>query len=184
MVTQDKLVTVNEFEAFLARPGNADRRFELIHGEIVEKMPTQEHAFIIHIIAGEIYVYLKTSPIGRGMVEARYGLPGDKHNDRMPDFSFVSDPTRQLVKKGSAPYMPDLAVEVKSPDDTYKRMREKAEYYITNGCRLVWLVYPEKRLVEVYRPNTDIEILTENDSLDGFDVLPEFTLPVRELFRT
>jgi Uma2 family endonuclease len=183
MVTQDKLVTVNEFETFIARSENVDRRFELIHGEIVEKMPTQEHAFIIQVITGEIYIYLKTSPIGRGMVEARYGLPNDKHNDRMPDFSFVSDPTRQLVRKGSAPYMPDLAVEVKSPDDTYKRMREKAEYYIANGCRLVWLIFPEKRLVEVYYPNADIEILMENDSLDGHDVLPGFTLPIHELFR-
>ncbi len=186
MTVQDqrKLATVQDFETFIARPENADRRFELVHGAIIEKMPTLEHAFIIQIIAGEIYIYLKAHPIGRGFVEARYRAPDDELNDRIPDYSFVSDPTRPLVKQGSAPYMPDLAVEVKSPDDTYKIMREKAEYYIANGCRLVWLIYPEKRLIEVYRANVDSDFLTEQDSLDGVDVLPGFMLPVRDIFRS
>lgn len=185
MTVQDnrKLGTIQEFETLIAQSENADRRFELIHGEVIEKVPTQEHAFIVQIIAGEVYIYLKAHPIGRGLVEARYGLPGDEYNDRMPDFSFVTDMSRELVAKGSAPYMPDLVVEVKSPDDTYKSMRDKAEYYVANGCRLVWLVYPEKRLFEAYRPGLDSDILTEAETLTGADVLPDFTLPIRELFR-
>jgi Uma2 family endonuclease len=85
------------------------------------------------------------------------------------------------VKKGSVPEMPDLAVEVKSPDDSLKLLRDKAHYYLANGTRLVWLVIPEKRLVEVYTPD-DEQILTEEDTLSGEDVLPGFTLPVRDIF--
>ena len=40
---QTKTYTIEEFERFLALPENADRLFELIDGEIVEKMPTEEH---------------------------------------------------------------------------------------------------------------------------------------------
>lgn len=45
--------------------------------------------------------------------------------------------------------MPDLVIEVTSPDNTYKSMRKRADYYLAHGTRLVWLVYPEKCLVEV-----------------------------------
>ena len=78
--------------------------------------------------------------------------------------------------------MPDIAVEIKSPTDTIAEMREKAAYYRQKGSRLVWLIYPEKRLVEVYQENADIEILTLEDSLDGKAVLPNFSLPIQKLF--
>jgi Uma2 family endonuclease len=78
--------------------------------------------------------------------------------------------------------MPDLAVEIKSPDDTVKELREKAAYYLANGARLVWLIYPAKHMVEVYTPDGDVEILVEGDLLTGGDVLPGFSLPVAEVF--
>ena len=77
--------------------------------------------------------------------------------------------------------MPDLAIEVKSPDDTYKQMREKADYYLQNGTKLVWLVYPEKRIVEVYT-NEQQDILTLEDRLTGGELLPEFELSVKDIF--
>ena len=78
--------------------------------------------------------------------------------------------------------MPDVAVEIKSPDDTINEMRDTAAYYLANGSRLVWLVYPNYRLIEVYRPDTDVEILGEEEILTGGDVLPGFELSVREVF--
>lgn len=78
--------------------------------------------------------------------------------------------------------MPDLAVEVKSPNNTYIQLREKADFYIAHGCKMVWLVYPEKQLVEVYRAEHDIDILTAEETLLGYDVLPDFELLVSEIF--
>ncbi len=88
-----------------------------------------------------------------------------------------------MVTKGAVPRFPDLAVEVKSPGDSYRQMREKAAYYLANGTKLVWLVYPEKRLVEVYRADGDIQILTGDDTLDGGDVLPGFSMTVSDIFK-
>lgn len=79
--------------------------------------------------------------------------------------------------------MPDIAVEVKSPSKTNIGLRNKAAYYIEQGSRMVWLIYPAKQLVEVYRPDRDLEILTMNDVLDGADVLPGFSLPVKDIFQ-
>lgn len=179
-----KLYTVDEFEAFSGRPENRERHFELIHGEIVEKpMPTEEHGIIIYTLSGEIYIFLKTNPIARAEIEVRYKMPLDGHNSRQPDLSVMLDTQTPVVRKGPVPRMPDLAVEVKSPDDKFKDMRDKAEYYLANGTRIVWLIYPQERLVEIYRPNKDSQILNETHLLDGEDVLPGFALAIRDLFR-
>ena len=179
--------TLDEFEAFIALPENADRRFELIDGEIVEKVPTEEHGVIISIINGEIYVYLKDNPIGRVAVEARHKMPEDRRNSRIPDLAFTSaERALPITRKGAVPQMPDLAVEVKSPDDSIGLMRAKAAFYLENGTRMVWLVYPDQRLVEVYRPDVDIVLLVDNeerhDVLDGSDVLPGFSIALQSIF--
>ncbi|MGB7337416.1 MAG: Uma2 family endonuclease, partial [Phototrophicaceae bacterium] len=69
----------------------------------------------------------------------------------------------------------------KSPTDSYKLMREKATYYLANGCQMVWLVYPEKAMVEIYHPEADIEILFADDVIRGGSVLPDFELSVRTI---
>lgn len=182
MLVAKKLYTVEEFEQFLADPANQERRFELIHGEIVEKMPTEEHGLIAANILSFLWNYAKPRKLGRGGMEIRHGLPEDTYNDRLPDIAFNRDLERPVVEQGSVPKMPDLAVDVKSPSDSYRKLREKADYYLQNGSKLAWLVYPEKHLVEVYRPDADSILLTAEDTLDGGEVLPGFTLPVQAIF--
>jgi Uma2 family endonuclease len=76
------------------------------------------------------------------------------------------------VKEGGVPEMPDLAVEIKSPDDSVRQMRDKAAYYLANGAEMVWLVFPAQRLVEVYTPDDEVQILVEGDVLTAGDLLP------------
>jgi Uma2 family endonuclease len=181
MAIQPK-VTIQDFEAFIALPENSDRLFELIDGEIVEKMPTEEYGFLASILNAEIYNYLKKHPIGRVVVEVRYQLPGDHQNSRLPDVSFTSNERLQpLVKSGAVPQMPDLVIEIKSPNDVMLKMREKALYYLSNGAQLVWLVFPHKKQIEVYTAD-EVKVLGLDDTLDGGDVLPGFTLALQEIF--
>lgn len=180
MAIADQKTTVADFEAFLAK--HPDHLFELIHGEIVEKVPTPQHGIIAVNISTEIRIYLKSNPIGWVGSEVRHVNPDDEINDRIPDIAFhVNDDTDVLTVKAMS-NMPALAIEIKSPTDSYRRMRDKAQYYLDNGTQLVWLVYPEKQLIEVYRKDGDIDILTADDTLRGADVLPNFELPVSEIF--
>jgi Uma2 family endonuclease len=176
-----KPVTAAELNQFMNQPENADRLFELINGGIVEKAPTQLHGLIAGLVATFLNLFLLRNPLGWVMVEARYKMPNDDENDYIPDVSFIGKHRGGLVERGPAPYMPDFAIEVKSPDDSLPEMRKKAAYYLANGSRLVWLVYTERRLVIVLTPDSE-DILGENDTLDGADVLPGFTLPVRDIF--
>jgi Uma2 family endonuclease len=183
MTVQKKLYTVDEFEVFIALPENRDRLFELIDGEIYEKMPTEEHGVIQVNIASPLKVFVKPRGLGRVAVEARHRPAGDRRNDRLPDVSFRRvQPDEALVKRGAVEQMPDLAVEIKSPDDQFDDLVKKAEFYLAHGSRLVWLVYPRTRMVVVYRPNLPPVTLTESDVLEADDVLPGFTLPVRDVF--
>ncbi len=179
MALADQKTTVEAFEAFINQ--HPDRLFELIEGEIVEKMPTEQHGTIALNIGSEIRFYLKKNPIGIAGVEIRHRNPDDSYNDRLPDVSFRRTTSDDLVTEVAVPQMPDLAVEVKSMSDTYKLMRDKAQYYLDNGTLLVWLVYPEKKLIEVYRQD-EIDILTADDTLSGYDILPDFKVRVDEIF--
>lgn len=78
--------------------------------------------------------------------------------------------------------MPDVIVEIMSPDESIDELREKAKYYLKNGARLVILTFPKQKIVEVCRLDAPTEMLTVEDTLEGYDVLPGFALPVAKLF--
>jgi Uma2 family endonuclease len=182
MVTQDRLYTVDELEEIIARPENRDRLLDIINGEIVEKVATEEHSLIVGNLYLKLRIFVDENGLGRVTFEVRRRVPGDEHNARLPDLDFTSqERLLPVVKKGNVPQMPDLAVEVKSPNDRLPQLREKAAYYLANGTRLVWLVYPEKRLVFVLTADSE-DVLDENDVLTGGDVLPGFAMPVRDIF--
>lgn len=177
----ERQYTVEEFERSYLSPENSNHLFELINGKIYEKIPTQQHGLIASNINVAFALHARQHKTGRPGVEVRHQMPKDTRNSRLPDVSFTCA-HNPLVEQGSVFGMPDLAVEIKSPNDTITEMRDTATYYLANGSRLVWLVYPNYRLVEVYRSDADVEILGEEDTLTGSDVLPGFELSVREVF--
>ena len=50
--------------------------------------------------------------------------------------------------------------------------------WLNHGVRLVWVVQPETRSIDVYRIGQPITTLGDEDALDGLDVLPGFTCDV------
>ena len=75
-----------------------------------------------------------------------------------------------------------VAIEVVSPGDHYSRIQSKVHHHLTHGVRLVWVADPEDRSITVYRPQQQMVLLGENDTLSGEDVLPGFSCKVGELF--
>jgi Uma2 family endonuclease len=183
MLLEQKTYTVEEYEAFLALPENHDRLFELIDGEIVEKMPTEEHGVVTANLIYLLMIFTRRNGSGRVTTETRYRAKEDTRNDRLPDIAFTrAERLQPLVTRDAAFTMPDLCIEVQSPDDTPKKMRDKAAYYLANGAQQVWLVYPKKQMVEVLYPNGEFDIYTIDATLPGGDLLPDFALPVRDIF--
>ena len=92
-----------------------------------------------------------------------------------PSGEFPEAPIPDLV--------PDLVVEVISRSNTRKEMDEKLGEYFEKGVRLVWLVRPRTRVVDVYTAVDRFTKLTASTTLDGGDVLPGFSVLVADLFR-
>ena len=174
--TVEDVVRLNDHE---------DRLYELVDSILVEKTGGYEESFI----AGEILALLKYFVRRRklGLVAGEGGmLKLDIDLVRIPDVSFVSwdrVPGRKFPDEQVPPLIPDLAVEVISPSNTPKEMDEKLREYFEKGVRLVWLVRPKSRVVDVYTPPDRFTRLTASAHLDGGDVLPGFSVQVGKLFQ-
>lgn len=186
MSIQDNIHTTTDFWEFVNLPENADRFFERIRGEIFELMPSNPYS---SAIASTINFYLKQyviqHPIGHVTGEqGGYNLTDD--TTIAPDVAFISK-TRQLTlpQTGFTPQPPDLAVKVISPSDLSNpqhRIQDKITIYREVQIPLLWLVYPNRNEVEVYIKGELHQTLDVDDSLDGGDVLPDFTLAVKNIF--
>jgi Uma2 family endonuclease len=103
-----------------------------------------------------------------------------------PDAAFIAG--ARIGGRAGVYYLgaPDLAVEVISPSETSRGVLDKTRTYLTGGGRLVWTVYPEDKIIDVHRLADDgsliTKTLTEADTLDGGEVLPGFTVGVKEVF--
>jgi Uma2 family endonuclease len=77
---------------------------------------------------------------------------------------------------------PDIHIEIISPDQSVKKSREKLSHSTAHGCPLGWLIHPEKKTIDVFRPGRPAERLAPDGILEGEPVLPGFRLPVSEVF--
>lgn len=112
---------------------------------------------------------------------ALFVLP--KGAKRSPDMSWVKlDRWNKLSKKErkSFPHIcPDFVVELRSPSDSIKELKEKMEEYIENGAQLGWLIDPIQKKVYLYRPNAEVEELDNPDSISGDPLLKGFVLDLK-----
>ncbi len=172
---------LDDYHQLCQQAGNRGRLLELIEGELSEKMPSFVLAQIAAWVTTFINLYLREHPIGRVSGTDGGYLLGE-NTVLIPDVGYVSKAQMPVLPEREAPVAPDLAVEIKSPNDSYIPLREKALYYLKHGARLMWLIVPEKQVVEVFTADAPIEVLGINDTLSGGDVLPNFTLMVSAIF--
>ncbi len=62
---------------------------------------------------------------------------------------------------------PDFVIEVRSQTDRWRTLREKLREWIENGAQLAWLIDPESRTAEIYRPNGGVEVRANPEFLKG-----------------
>ncbi len=184
MVIQKQLMTTPEFLAFANAPENADKLLELIDGEIGQK----DGSFMPSVVAGAICAFITQYNLsyktGRVTSASATYVIGEK-DAYTPGAAYISKQRMPERPPRECPIPPDFAVEVKSPTDSKRALRRKAEKYLSAGTRLVWLVFPDDQQVEVYSiHDEDLLPVGIDGILDGRDVLPGFTLAVKDIFPT
>ena len=161
-------------------------RYELVAGELRKMTPSGwKHGAAggtLHSLLGHHVLERELGQLF--FAETGFLIARDPDTVRAPDIGFVAAGRLQGEKPDEAfwPGAPDLAAEVVSPRDTTGEVDEKVRSWLDAGARMVWVVNPQWRSVTVYRSATDIRTLTENDELDGGDVVPGFRCRVGEIF--
>lgn len=106
--------------------------------------------------------------------------------DRSPDASWVEKYRWEALtpqqREKFIPLCPDFVIELVSPSDSLKKVQEKMQEYIENGCRLGWVINRKKREAEIYRPGRNVEVLQSPQTLDGEDVLPGFVMNLQKIW--
>ena len=161
-------------------------RGELIRGVLHETMPTgYEHGTIVVNLSTELRNFVKPRKVGSVTAsDSGVWLERDPDTVREPDIAYFSAERMPpgVRVTGYAEVAPDLAVEVVSPNNTLVEVNDKALMWLSYGVRLVWVVHPDTRTVDVYRSGHAATTLTKDDTLDGLDALPGFICGVSEVF--
>lgn len=161
------------------------RYFELINQQVVEKpLFPIFYAYVQTHFIGRIFMFSESHKLGFQFGRLYYEL-SDKFV-LVPDASFVSKSRLQFPLPDRMTSAPDLVIELVAPSASYQHSMTKTQAYLRHGTKLVWVVYPDDQTVDVWRMMPDgslnVRKMTTNDTLSGEDVLPNFTLPVREIF--
>lgn len=165
--------------------GEPRRLCELVDGLLVEKVMGHIESRLAARLIQALLNFLDQKDLG---IVAGADAPHQLTDDvvRFPDVVFIaysdippdSDPATPMPR-----WKPTLAVEIISPANTRLEMERKLKDYFTAGSKLVWYVYPESHSVVVYTSPQSHHRLTEAEMLTGGDVLPGFTISIRDWFQ-
>ena len=163
------------------------RCYELVEGRLYEMPPPgQRHGRVTLKIGILLETHAQQYAVGRAIAgDPGFILAHNPDTVRAPDVAYISYerlPADQEFPLQYNDIVPELAVEVVSPSDTSREIREKADSWLRAGVQMVWVVYPETRQVAVYLTDRDPLALQSDDTLDGFPALPGFTCRVADLF--
>ena len=166
-------------------PGNGKRR-ALVRGEVIETMPPGgQHGTIASALGTRLGLWARSGPGGCVGVESGFILARNPDTVRGPDVFYVR---AERLPPGGIPesyweMAPDLAVEIVSPSESAEDVREKVRDYLAAGTDLVWVIYPRTQEVIVHTPDGLARTYSQHDVLAHFDILPEFTCGIAELFQ-
>jgi Uma2 family endonuclease len=172
----------------LLRLPDGGKGYELVDGELKEL----NVSFLSSFVAGQTYFALRThvgtSRLGWVSPEGTSFrcFPDDENRVRRADTAFhrldrlTADQARA---EGHCTVVPDLVVEVVSPRDLAYEVDEKRIEWQEAGAQLVWVIHPVRQTIHAYRADGTVRLFQRTDPLTAEPVLPDFRVPVADLFR-
>ena len=162
-----------------------DKQTELVRGAlVVREPPGYRHGLVAFAVAARIGEFVRERGLGVVVAaETGFKLFSNPDTVRGADAAFLSrDRAPDPAPSGYLPLAPDLVVEVVSPGDRAGDVQAKVSDWLTAGSRLVWVIDPTRERAVVYREDGSVDLLADQDALDGEDVLPGFSCPLADLW--
>ncbi len=174
MSTKTRQMTADEF---LELPDDG-LLHELVRGEVVTmSLAGGLHGKVTLKIGRLIGNHVEDHRLGDTFAaETGFLIERDPDTVRGPDVAFVRiERLSKIINPDKhVPFAPDLAVEVLSPNDRPDSVEEKVQMWLAAGSNAVWTVDPMEKTVTVHRAGVEPVVLTENQIIEGGDVLPGF----------
>ncbi|NEQ18104.1 MAG: Uma2 family endonuclease, partial [Moorea sp. SIO3E2] len=156
-------------------------------GEIIVMPPTGGETGKRNLsIGGQLWTWVEQDGTGVGF-DSSTGFKLPNGAERSPDASWVKlerwEALTPQQRQKFAPICPDFVIELRSPTDRVKDLKNKMEEYRSNGASLGWLIDPNSRQVYIYRPGVEVEQLDNPATVKGDEsVLPGFVLKLDKIW--
>ena len=177
-------MTVTKFDEWVYLPENINTHYEYIGGEAIQVVSNNKSSHIAIEVAFLIKDYLRKNKLS-GLVtgsDGGYIIGAQRY---IPDVAYTSSQKAPYaLDAGYSPIAPDLVVEVISNPANSAQMNDliiKVPNYLAVGI-VVWVIDPDAEQVLVYEPQQAVKIMSEEMTLTGGSVLPNFAVSVADLF--
>ncbi len=182
VATDEKLMTADEFGAL----PTSRRPMELVRGRIVYmNVPGPRHGQLCGRMVQILMNFVDEHKLGHVLCnDSGIVTEHDPDTVRGMDVSFYS---YSRLPKGPLPVryvdvVPELIVEVRSPDDRWSRILKKISEYLEAGVTAVCVLDPKTETARVYSADETEQTLNADEELTFPNILPGFSVPVRRFF--
>jgi Uma2 family endonuclease len=172
----DDCLTIDDYEGL---PAVLARNHELIDGELVEESgKNPQHNLLRDFLMVLLAPYVREHGLGIVISGQAYEFDGNAYG---PDVSFISASKRPLLnmRLRVQRFVPDSAIEIASPADTFDKLAKKAQRYRACGTQEVWIFAPEARQAFLFSEHRRV-ILDENDEFRP-ESIPGFAIRIGDL---
>ena len=175
----------------MALPHEVTRGCELLNGRITKKQYWRDtengmnprslnHSRAMHTTAAALGDFVEPRNLGEVLITPSFLVGVNRDQSRKPDVAFVAGPM-PTEPEAILDLVPTLAVEIISPNNTAKEIEDKVAEYLAAGTQLVWLTFPESRMVIAFWADGGA-VFKSGDTITAEPVLPGFGRPVSDLF--
>lgn len=179
MTTETRLMTAED----LWQLPDDGQRHELVDGVLITMPPNSAaHGQVAATFGTALWKYVETHKLGVPLATCGYILRRNPDTVRAADISFIRQARKARLEEGYPTRAPDLAVDIIDPWERYLDVMQKTYEWLDAGTRMVMLIDPRRHSVTIHRPTSTSNTLTEDDQIDGADVVPGWTMPIRALF--
>jgi Uma2 family endonuclease len=179
MATTSQQLTIEDFERL---PSEQAKNHELIDGELVAVSGNSlNHNSLRDLLIAMLYPIVRERKLGTVVAEQEYDFDGNAHG---PDVTFFGQAKQALadLSKRVQRFVPDLAIEIVSQNDTFQSLWRKKDRYRRCGTREVWIISMETEEIFVYAERGNV-ILKGQDTIQT-DLIPGFSISVDHLFQS
>lgn len=179
VLTNDVSTLPTTLEEFMAWEQEDGFKYEWNDGELIKFVGMNKKQVFIYEALNQIFIEKGLWKTGTLISEYDVQLSGIQM--RRPDVAYLTKEQIALTKQGEDE-IPEFAIEIISGNDKANKVEEKTIEYFKAGVKVLWLIYPDNKTVQVYTSLKQAQICTDDDICSAKPVLEDFEIKVSDIF--